>query len=677
MSDFYLNLFTYTAYIQIMISSFLGCFMVIQAVHSSKKKIYYSLFAITWFYLAAIEGFTSQQTFSDPKTYEFLRLGWGGLYLFSLLGLYSVKNNHKLIASAVFLLPIYPLWQYNWEMVTSFMFPYVFGFGAVLHGLEYKKNHGYSSVMLCASSFVLAVMCGSFYSVKSHSILAQEMTPLILGYLHYGVMVFIAIVGWTHFPREIEKGSFVKVKFKHVAILICIVVICEVLNFVDLINGGDTKVYIATMAIQALSFTVLHWQNKHNLVMYTANVVEAYAKTSEALKKIEELSLESDVKQEIIERQKRLEDAGLTAGSVAHDTQNQIMGIINIANNILTNSENYDKVKSNVMDIRNRVEMLQETNTQVLALSRRGRVEKLPVQLKGVFESVCSNQKLIGLNFEYDIDSSFYLTGSKSQLNRIFSNLIFNSMESYEDGVGLVKIAAMVHVAEKEEACYLGILEPGSYLKVSITDYGCGIPEDFKEKIFMQFESTKANISSGSGLGLFSVNRLVLDMEGIIDLVSDDSGTTFSIYFPDYRGNTEGLAVKNDVLNSNSGETVVVIDDDVHHRDRMSKLLVDQGYEVILFSSGGDALRGLHMERPDLILIDFDMPGMDGNETCFALANVVPGIKSAILSSFVSPENTINLKSMGVMEIIDKDLPDIDILKKVRYLLDERVTSFN
>jgi CheY-like chemotaxis protein len=221
----------------------------------------------------------------------------------------------------------------------------------------------------------------------------------------------------------------------------------------------------------------------------------------------------------------------------------------------------------------------------------------------------------------------------------------------------------------------LGQVARGEYVKLTVSDSGCGIPEDILPKIFDPFFTTKeAGHKHGSGLGLSIVHAVVEDHHGFIDCESrPGEGTTFYLYFPIARDTAEST---DSIRIVGGNETVLVVDDDRVQRDVTRHLLEKLGYSVQEASSGSEALEKLATEKYDLLVLDMIMPsGIDGTETFKKARELNPSQKAVIVSGFAESGRVEAAIELGAGCFVRKPLTLKSLAIAVRQELDRKTAS--
>jgi CheY-like chemotaxis protein len=221
------------------------------------------------------------------------------------------------------------------------------------------------------------------------------------------------------------------------------------------------------------------------------------------------------------------------------------------------------------------------------------------------------------------------------QLEQAVINLANNARDAMPEGGTLRFEAANLALLDSGAAREVD-LPPGEYVVLTATDAGSGILPTLIDKIFDPFFTTK-DIGKGSGLGLSMVYGFVEQLGGRITARSKaGEGATFSLYLPRFdRGETVESTPATDPPSAATGETVLVVEDDIDLQTTTRMLLVDLGYKVIVASSGPEALLHLAAEPIDLLLTDVVLPdGMNGPEVARKAHQRLPSLKVVYMSGY-------------------------------------------
>ena len=176
-------------------------------------------------------------------------------------------------------------------------------------------------------------------------------------------------------------------------------------------------------------------------------------------------------------------------------------------------------------------------------------------------------------------------------------------------------------------------LTPGDYLFVRVIDCGCGMTPEVTKRIFDPFFTTK---ETGSGLGLATVVGAVRRHNGCLALESEPTvGTSITAFLP--AGNVRVVA-------SDERKRVAIVDDNDAVRTALEKILTRQGYDVVTIASGEEALQRVHeLGQCDLLLLDQQMPGMNGMETFVSLRKQLRALPVCFISGYKIPPEISNL----------------------------------
>jgi two-component system cell cycle sensor histidine kinase/response regulator CckA len=177
----------------------------------------------------------------------------------------------------------------------------------------------------------------------------------------------------------------------------------------------------------------------------------------------------------------------------------------------------------------------------------------------------------------------------------------------------------------------------GWYLQAEVEDTGCGIPAANMPHMFEPFFTTKG-IGKGTGMGLAMVYGVVHNHGGSVHVYSEEGiGSIFYLYLP-FTRNAETPALENQLPPVPGHGRILVVDDEDVVRQVSVDILRRLGYEVEECSSGDDAVQWYAARpaelRPDLIVMDLSMPGMDGIQALTALKRIDPDVRAVLSTGF-------------------------------------------
>ncbi|GAB4240056.1 MAG: hypothetical protein OHK0028_18130 [Deltaproteobacteria bacterium] len=393
---------------------------------------------------------------------------------------------------------------------------------------------------------------------------------------------------------------------------------------------------------------------------------------------------EADLRQsgEQLRHAQKMEAIGRLAGGVAHDFNNLLTVINGYSEVLLNRLGEADPARREVGEIRRAGERAAALTRQLLAFSRKQVMQLRPVDLNEVVSGLGSMlRRLIG----EDIDLATTLgaglwtvTADPHQVEQVVLNLAVNARDAMPSGGKLSLSTANATFETPDERD--GVTVPaGRYVRLEVSDTGCGMDAATKARVFEPFFTTK-EAGKGTGLGLSMVHGIVMQTGGHVRIGSvPGMGTTIEIYFPvadapvAEPGKTAGSpAVPRE--EGSAGETLLVVEDEESVRELVLEGLGRNGYSILAAGSGPEAiaLAERHEGKIDLLLTDLVMPGMNGMDLARHLAARNPGMRVLCMSGH-SEEAIGRFHEMGSgATFLQKPVTPSLLARKVREILDTR-----
>ncbi|MBI5906140.1 MAG: response regulator, partial [Deltaproteobacteria bacterium] len=376
----------------------------------------------------------------------------------------------------------------------------------------------------------------------------------------------------------------------------------------------------------------------------------------------------------------KMEAVGRLAGGVAHDFNNLLTIINGYSDALLRRLGNTDPVRREIGEIQRAGERAATLTRQLLAFSRRQVLKPQAIRLN---DAVISLGSMLRPIIGEDIEISTSLCGElwtvradPNQVEQVVLNLVVNARDAMPSG-GLLSISTANVSLDAPDDGDGGTIPPGRYVRLEITDTGCGMDDETVAHIFEPFFSTKEQ-GKGTGLGLAMVHGIVMQSGGRIRVRSAPGrGTTFAIYFPmvdeDVPGPDEAPVVAALAADTPRGtENVLVVEDEEMVREMVQEALLSDGYSIVSAGSGAEAIRIVerHEGPIDLLLTDLVMPGMNGMELSRRLLPLRPEMKVLYMSGY-SKEAIPRFGGMGEGSVfLQKPVTPSILSRKVREILD-------
>jgi CheY-like chemotaxis protein len=337
-----------------------------------------------------------------------------------------------------------------------------------------------------------------------------------------------------------------------------------------------------------------------------------------------------------------------------------------------------DPLKSDLLEVKKAGERAVALTRQLLAFSRKQVLQPAMLDLNQVAEGV---EKLLRRIIGEDIDFVQVLApdlgavhADPGQIEQVLMNLAVNARDAMPEGGKLTIETSNVEIDE-EYAAFHGAVKPGSYVRLAVSDTGCGMDEQTKARLFEPFFTTKEK-GKGTGLGLSTVYGIIKQSGGNIWVYSEvGKGTTFKICLPRDFSATASTTIKPSATTKRSKgtETILVVEDEEALRKVALRTLGASGYKVLTASDGEEALlvSARHVGDIHMLLTDVVMPGMSGRALAQQLSKARPTVKVLYMSGYT--DNAIVHR--GALDpgthFLAKPFTSAGLTRKVREVLDE------
>ncbi|SEP50957.1 His Kinase A (phospho-acceptor) domain-containing protein [Methylobacterium sp. ap11] len=409
-------------------------------------------------------------------------------------------------------------------------------------------------------------------------------------------------------------------------------------------------------------------------------VAERTRELAEANAALQHQIAERERIEDALRQAQRLEAVGQLTSGVAHDFNNLLTVI---AGNIefLERAVFDDRSRRRLEMMRGAAERGARLTAQLLAFSRRQKLEPVPVQLnrtvasmRDLLQSSMGGSSRIEMTLQPDLWPALV---DATQIELIILNLAINARDAMAVGGCLTIETANVRLASPparvEEP------NPGEYAMVAVSDTGTGIPAEVLSRVFEPFFTTK-EVGKGSGLGLAQVYGFAKQSGGGVRIDTRvGEGTSVRVYLPRAAGEAaqhELHPARADASLSRDASdkrVVLVVDDDSAVRDITTTRLAEAGYAVREAGSGLAAIQALEADAAvDLAVLDFAMPGMNGVEVATVIRSRWPAIQILFVTGYADHTALSQVDVGGDDRVVQKPFRGEDLERKVASILERR-----
>ncbi len=369
---------------------------------------------------------------------------------------------------------------------------------------------------------------------------------------------------------------------------------------------------------------------------------------------ITNISYIKELEKELLTKEK-LESLGLLAGGIAHDFNNiltSISGGIEISQ-LFIERKSYENAGKNLKRVVKSIGRAKFLTHQLLTFSKGGAPVKKPFfDLKDLIKDTVSfilTGSSINVKYEFDTDLQPVRIDS-DQISLVIQNIVLNAKQAMA-GKGVIEVKAVNDL---------------DYVKISIKDFGKGIPEEILDKIWEPYFTTK---NSGNGLGLSIVYSIVKNHNGDIKVYSEEGKfTEFQIFIPAL-SNREKEGFENNKIDTenkiNNKLKILVMDDDREVQKIFKDLLEMLGHSVDIAVNGEEAIEKYSKLNYDIVFLDLTVVGgMGGKDCIFKLKEIRKDVRAVVCSGYSNDHVMTNFKEYGFKGVLKKPF-NIEKLKQV------------
>ena len=380
----------------------------------------------------------------------------------------------------------------------------------------------------------------------------------------------------------------------------------------------------------------------------------------------------------------KMQAIGQLAGGVVHDFNNLLTAIIGYCDLLILRHKPGDPSFQDIQQIEQNAQRAAALVKQLLAFSRQQTLQPKPHDMSEILIEVSHLlRRLLGVTIDLDVIHGTGLALVKvdeRQMEQVLMNLAVNARDAMGGmgGTGSLTIVTENYSNTSADELISEDLPAGDWVRIKVTDTGCGISEDNMNRIFEPFFTTK-KVGEGTGLGLATVYGIIRQTGGFLDVHSEiDKGTSFIIYLPqateeEQQEQAKATEVEEENTQDLTGsECILLVEDEDAVRTFSERALANKGYEVLAAETGDRAwemFESGEIDRLDLMITDVVMPGMDGSELAQKVREKHPDLKIIFMSGYT--EDRLKDHQEGNIHFLPKPFKLNQLAAKVKEVLEE------
>jgi len=367
----------------------------------------------------------------------------------------------------------------------------------------------------------------------------------------------------------------------------------------------------------------------------------------------------------------KMETIGTLAGGIAHDFNNILTPILGFAEMAKTDWEDKVSRRESVDQIITAALRARDLVKQILVFSRQSESTKEATEIHLIVREVA---KLLYSTLPADIEiievvdrNSGLALADATQIHQLVMNLCTNAYHAMEGKGGELELGLARFDVDVEMAQRMPALRPGPYLRLTVSDTGCGMTKELQEKIFEPFFTTK-EVGKGTGLGLALVHGNAAEHSGHVTVYSEPGvGTTFNVYLPRIAETEPRRDTTNSTVQGGN-ESIMVVDDERQIATMAEKILERLGYKVSVFTDSVEALNALRADTSsfDVLITDLNMPKLSGTKLIEQARQLNPNIPVIVISGFSERITEENCQAYGISRFITKPIVTLELDAAIR-----------
>ncbi|MFY9399569.1 MAG: PAS domain S-box protein [Desulfomonilia bacterium] len=371
--------------------------------------------------------------------------------------------------------------------------------------------------------------------------------------------------------------------------------------------------------------------------------------------------------EERLARAQKMEAIGTLAGGIAHDFNNILSAIIGYTELALDDVPQESLTARRLREVLRAGDRARDLVSQILTFSRQARTEKKRVSahiiikeaMKLLRSSIPSTIAIV-----QDIDPGCpAVFADPIQIHQVVMNLCTNAYQAMSERGGTLTVSLGPVELDGDPARSIPPLDAGRYLRLSVSDTGCGMDPETIRRIFEPFFTTKEP-GKGTGMGLATVHGIISDLSGAITVESAPGrGSTFHVFLPALEGQAAEAGKGENLLPLGRGERILLVDDEPAILSFARGMIEQLGYSVLAFRSSTEALSVFNQSPGtfDLVITDQTMPQLTGSELASELLAIRGDIPIVLMSGYSREASSLRPGQQGISVYLEKPFSRRDL----------------
>jgi two-component system CheB/CheR fusion protein len=394
------------------------------------------------------------------------------------------------------------------------------------------------------------------------------------------------------------------------------------------------------------------------------------------------LAMERDVTQEVrleqhLRQMQKAEALGTLAGGIAHDFNNILNPIFINTELVLLDAPPGSPMRQPLQMVLEAAERGKGLVKQIITFSRQKEHERRPLKAEPLVKEAlkflrASLPSTVEIREKIQRETGFILA-DPTQVHQVVMNLCGNAAYAMRERGGVMEVGlAEVEVDAGMARCHPD-LNPGSYLRLTVSDTGTGMRKEVMERAFDPFFTTKKP-GEGSGMGLSVVHGIVRKGKGAITVFSEaGKGSTFNVFFPRVENEAPSLTISSEPI-ARGRERILLVDDEEVQVQSIRNMLERLGYAVV---ARNDSVEALALFRKDprafeLVITDQTMPQMTGVRLAEELLRIRPDLPVILCTGFSETVDADGVKASGICQFLMKPFSVREMAETIRRALGKK-----